>query len=425
MNIFKAFAPITKVDDEQRMVYGYASTDTKDSQGEIVKSDAIEAALPDYMKFANIREMHTMSAVGVAKSAEVNENGLYIGAKIVDDAAWAKVKEGVYKGFSIGGKALEKANGIITKLRLTEISVVDRPANPECVIDTWKAEALDDEQQSQDGGAPTEGAGDSQPTTVAKSDDVALTDEGKTDRFAVIKKYYDDVATDAMRGSGKAIWDAQRAIDAMNCVFGLMMSEVSEKEKEPEQIAILQRVLDGLKAFVIAELQEKMENGTPVAMGDGIDNMDVLKAGAMYSKATKAALAKVHGMIRDCDKMMKGMGYDADMDKADGEVNLQVGTVTADEELKKAATDAGLTVEGEQPLADLAKAAFAELAKSKARVAELEAQPAPAKAATTTIEKSDDTKDSLASPAQVQGDPSDPLSMFKAVLARPLNMVGN
>ncbi|MEN9885526.1 MAG: hypothetical protein RL758_104 [Pseudomonadota bacterium] len=420
MNIFKAFAPITKVDDEQRMVYGYASTDTKDSQGEIVKSDAIEAALPDYMKFANIREMHTMSAVGVAKSAEVNENGLYIGAKIVDDAAWAKVKEGVYKGFSIGGKALEKANGIITKLRLTEISVVDRPANPECVIDTWKAEALDDDVSLTNEGDKADVAkADEQPTEKSEQQAAPVA----VDHFGEIKKYDRD-AVDAMSGGGKAIWDAQRAIDAMNCVFGLMMSEVSEKEKEPEQIAILQRVLDGLKAFVIAELQEKMENGTPVAMGDGIDNLDVLKAGAMYSKATKAALSKVHGMIRDCDKMMKGMGYDADMDKADA-AELLVGTVTADDDLKKAATDLGLTVIDKQPLADLAKAAFAELAKSKARVTELEAQPAPAKAATTTIEKSDDTKDSLASPAQVQGDPSDPLSMFKAVLARPLNMVGN
>ena len=76
MDIFKAFAPISKVDDEQRMVYGYASTDTKDSQGDVVKLDAIEKALPDYMRFANIREMHTMSAVGVAKSAEVDEKGL-------------------------------------------------------------------------------------------------------------------------------------------------------------------------------------------------------------------------------------------------------------------------------------------------------------------------------------------------------------
>lgn len=413
MNIFKAFAPITKVDDEQRMVYGYASTDTKDSQGEIVKSDAIEAALPDYMKFANIREMHTMSAVGVAKSAEVNENGLYIGAKIVDDAAWAKVKEGVYKGFSIGGKALEKANGIITKLRLTEISVVDRPANPECVIDTWKAEALDDEQQSQDGGAPTEGAGDSQPTTVAKADAPVA------DHFADIRKAAEAVPYE----EGKPIWDASRALSAMGSIFDLLCSESYEKEAEPEQQASLRTAIQALKAFVIAELQERVENGVVVAMAVGADD-DVAKAGAMYSKATKAALAKVHGMIRDCDKMMKGMGYDTDMDKADA-VDMLVGTVTADDDLKKAATDLGLTVIDEQPLADLAKAAFAELAKSKARVTELEAQPAPAKAATTTIEKSDDTKDSLASPAQVQGDPSDPLSMFKAVLARPLNMVGN
>ena len=121
MNIIKAFIPLSKVDEEQRMVYGYASTEALDSQGEIILRSAVEEALPEYMRFGNIREMHTMSAVGVAKQADVDDKGLYLGAKVVDEVAWLKVKEGVYKGFSIGGRALAKADGVIKKMRLTEI----------------------------------------------------------------------------------------------------------------------------------------------------------------------------------------------------------------------------------------------------------------------------------------------------------------
>ena len=133
--------PIAKVDAEQRMVWGYASTEAEDDQGETVTRDALSAALEDYMRYANIREMHQPSAVGVATEAAVDDKGLYLGAKIVDGDAWQKVVEGVYKGFSIGGKVTARDPAdrrLITSLRLTEISVVDRPANPEAVFDCWK-----------------------------------------------------------------------------------------------------------------------------------------------------------------------------------------------------------------------------------------------------------------------------------------------
>lgn len=139
--------PIAKVDTEQRMVWGYASTEALDEQGEIVKREALEAALGDYMRFANIREMHQPSAVGVAKEAAVDDRGLYLAAKIVDDEAWDKVVQGVYKGFSIGGRVMARDpadRSVITGLALTEISVVDRPANPEAVFDCWKAAGADD-----------------------------------------------------------------------------------------------------------------------------------------------------------------------------------------------------------------------------------------------------------------------------------------
>jgi phage head maturation protease len=148
------FWPIAKVDAEQRMVWGYASTEALDEQGEIVRREALEAALGTYMRFANIREMHQPSAVGVAKEAAVDDRGLYLAAKIVDDVALELVIQGVYKGFSIGGRvtARDPTNrSIITGLALTEISVVDRPANPEAVFDCWKASGTD---QMQDGFAP-------------------------------------------------------------------------------------------------------------------------------------------------------------------------------------------------------------------------------------------------------------------------------
>lgn len=140
----RLFLPIAKVDAEQRMVYGYASTEAKDDQDEIVTKSALDAALGDYMKFANIREMHQLSAVGTAKEAAIDDKGLYVAAKIIDPLAWEKVRSGVYKGFSIGGRVLERNPSdpaTITALALNEISLVDRPANPEAVFDCWKRSA--------------------------------------------------------------------------------------------------------------------------------------------------------------------------------------------------------------------------------------------------------------------------------------------
>jgi phage head maturation protease len=135
------YAAIAKVDRERHMVFGYASTETLDQQGEIVRIEALEAVLPEYMRFANIREMHQPSAVGIAEEAQIDEKGLWLGARVVDDRAWEKVTEGVYKGFSIGGRVTARDpqdRRVVTGVDLTEISLVDRPANPEAVFAMMK-----------------------------------------------------------------------------------------------------------------------------------------------------------------------------------------------------------------------------------------------------------------------------------------------
>ncbi len=135
------YSAITKRDEAKRLVSGYASTEAVDSDGEIILKSAIKEALADYMQFANIREMHSSSAVGVAKDATIDDRGLFITVKIVDNGAWEKVREGVYKGFSLGGRVRERDatnRKIIKRLSLHEISLVDRPANPEAKFNIVK-----------------------------------------------------------------------------------------------------------------------------------------------------------------------------------------------------------------------------------------------------------------------------------------------
>jgi Caudovirus prohead serine protease len=146
----RIYGEITKVeaqDDGTIKVFGTASTGAIDDADETVSPDAMKAALPAYMRFGALREMHGLTAAGATLSAEVGEDGATrIAAHVVDPVAVKKVQLGVYKGFSIGGRVLSRDPAdrkVITKLKLNEISLVDRPCNPEAVIDMWKAETAE------------------------------------------------------------------------------------------------------------------------------------------------------------------------------------------------------------------------------------------------------------------------------------------
>ena len=138
---FQVFLPIAKVNEKKRTISGYASTEAVDSDGEITTLEAIKSALPGYMQWGNIREMHALKAIGATEEANIDEKGLYITARIDDDTAWRKCigPNPTYKGISIGGRKLAKQGNKITKISLTEISIVDRPSNPDCRIDLVKA----------------------------------------------------------------------------------------------------------------------------------------------------------------------------------------------------------------------------------------------------------------------------------------------
>lgn len=136
--------PITKVDEEQRMVYGYATVEELDSHGEIITYEASKKAFSNWI--GNIREMHKDIAVGKAIDIEFDDDakGVWVGAKISEsedgENAWIKVKEGVLAGFSIGGRVNDckmtqmmidgkkKMVNVIDDYDLGETSLVDNPA---------------------------------------------------------------------------------------------------------------------------------------------------------------------------------------------------------------------------------------------------------------------------------------------------------
>ena len=126
-----------KQDDGTLMVYGKATDDSVDIDLQICDAAWLNRAMPEWFKTGgNIREQHSNIAAGVAKELDSTGDGHYISALVVDPVSVKKVETGVLKGFSIGIRAprvvrdQKAANGRIIDGQIVEISLVDRPANP-------------------------------------------------------------------------------------------------------------------------------------------------------------------------------------------------------------------------------------------------------------------------------------------------------
>jgi HK97 family phage prohead protease len=178
------FAPLRKiedVDDGSIMVTGIASTESRDSAGEILLASAIKKALPAYKKFPAVREMHGLSAAGRAVEIDIDDAGVTtLTAHIVDPNAVRKVKNKIYSGFSVGGKILKRDKDdrtIITEILLAEISLVDRPSNSEAAITMWKIDA-----------GMTDADSITKATTALDKIDAAVASVAKRDATDVIMK---------------------------------------------------------------------------------------------------------------------------------------------------------------------------------------------------------------------------------------------
>lgn len=149
MDVTQAWAGyITKVDktpEGHRMVYGKATGPDLDLDGQVADPKWLRKAMPEWMAWGNVREMHRPSAAGVGKELSASGDDWNLKALIVDPVAIAKVDAQVYKGFSIGiakPRTIDDASapgGRIVGGTIVEVSLVDRPCNPTATMGIAKA----------------------------------------------------------------------------------------------------------------------------------------------------------------------------------------------------------------------------------------------------------------------------------------------
>tara|TARA_R110002020_G_scaffold148803_3_gene324876 strand:+ start:1055 stop:1474 length:420 start_codon:yes stop_codon:yes gene_type:complete len=119
---------ITKMDEEQRMIYGYASICTKgeeyivDRQGDIIAPEVMEKAATEFMLGARngltmhkgeptttiVHSMPLTKSIKESLGIESDNEGWAIAVKVHCDDTWDAAKSGQFTGFSIGGRATKR-----------------------------------------------------------------------------------------------------------------------------------------------------------------------------------------------------------------------------------------------------------------------------------------------------------------------------
>lgn len=404
----RIYADIQKVEEQEDgtlKVWGFASSGAVDSDGETITPEAMKAALPDYMKFGAVREMHQSIAAGTAFEASVDDTTgkTSFGAHVVDPIAVKKVQTGVYKGFSIGGKVTSRdplCKTTIKGINLIEVSLVDRPANPEAVFTMYKAASTPEDdvaelaemldagevtpaqlleliQKSKQADTPVEATGS---TSVPPKGGLPA-DPVKTEEGAVKKGMY-------------SVADFGMLLNSLGYMVEDAMWETEyEGDASPIPATMFKWLQDGVEIFRGMAAEETAEmlarlRGLPVVTSKA---EVVAKAGAKFSKATKVALAKIHGACKEAAAHLDGLGYGED---------------DADDAADKTAASAGDTIGivSNEPSEDVAKAVSVaiaplneDLAKVRkenedlrAEVTKLKAEPAPGKALLKAMNKAQD-----------------------------------
>ena len=216
MSSLSMFIPLTKVDAAQRLVYGIATAESEDRAGEICdyttskplyekwSSDIHEAS--NGLSKGNVRAQHGKIAAGKLTEIHFNDEAkqIEICAKIVDDAEWKKVEEGVYTGFSQGGSYAKRWTDDAGKKRYTaspsEVSLVDLPCLPTARFEMIKADG-----SHEDRSFATVVSAPSNNDVVARAEELAKAAGTDADWASYIEAARGDLMKAAVPSPGDAV----------------------------------------------------------------------------------------------------------------------------------------------------------------------------------------------------------------------------
>lgn len=300
-----AFFAIVKSDknaDGTLMVYGKATDDSIDIDQQICDDTWLDSAMPEWFKSGgNIREQHSSIAAGVAKEYEKKQDGHYIRALVVDPASVKKVDLGVLKGFSIGIKNPritrdeKAANGRIIDGQIVEVSLVDRPANPNCQLvlaksvdgenGVWKVEELIEKEDAVET-TPAETpelVEEVLPETTPISE---IVEEEKLEQLGIEKTAQAKSILASLVKFDKAQYEAAR-----EALANLIAVEAGEMKEGSNEIMSISHLLEAVAHLAMWYEGEEAEG-------------EVAEEIEEYAKAAEET-ADEDKMCEDCDKSMK------------------------------------------------------------------------------------------------------------------------
>ena len=271
----KFFAQIYKVNAETGEVHGRITEEAPDNAGEIMDYGSSKPLFESWSKAAsdatgglskgNVRAMHGKVAAG--KLTDISfldeQKAIDVVAKIVDEGERQKCIEGVYTGFSIGGKYAKRwQDGDLWRYTAqpSEVSLVDNPCLKSARFTLVKGDGTEEERE-----------------LVGKRD---LKTPEKAEVIADLKKY-----------AGQEINDAATAMSALQSIYWLYANEAAEPENEDGQLEDLKTVIDRLKAFIASEIMESHDDA--MMMADGVTNF-LAKVGARNSKGDADKIQTIH-----------------------------------------------------------------------------------------------------------------------------------
>jgi hypothetical protein len=294
----KKFIPFVKVDAAKREVYGIVTAEVKDKDGETCRYEPTkklyQAWSGEFQKatggesLGNLREMHQLKAAGRGILMEFRDEDkeIFMGFKVVDDAAWTKVVEKVYTGFSQGGEYVDgpDVDGFYTA-RPSEISLVDNPClgvahysliRADGAVEMVKIRSVDDAQEHEmEMNAATKAYIDAQFADLAKTSGPGLSLAKKATIHAHLKK-----AMEHHQKCGEAMAECMKAM--------------GHEGEEPDENADPEKAAKARKAFEAAGL-------TGAALEKAVSNFT--------GKAAPAASAEEIGAVVESKlaEMLKAM----------------------------------------------------------------------------------------------------------------------
>jgi hypothetical protein len=431
----RMFARLTKVDEARRTVIGRAIQEVVDKTDEVFDYASSKPLFAEWSKsfaeatdgqsLGNLRAMHGKVAAGKLTGLDFNDTdkAIDISAKVVDEAEWAKVLEGVYTGFSIGGqyvgeriteKAIDGREVRRYTAKPTEISLVDNPCVPTAqFFDILKADGSTLQKAFAPPALEVQGSDDD---VRALAELLQTAGKSLPEALDVLKREFSQKERDDAADSGAALPDGSFPIENKSDLKNAIQAYGRAKDKEKAKAHIIARAKalgatdelpdDWKEKASTDELHEAFEAavlsmdltkrakdagtiGDLLAVAAGVLTEQERNAAKSTDDLRAAVIAKARMTQAHMDKIQAVHDHAADMGAScrdsDGDGKAAPAPVKKDDE----------------PNAELTTLK-AELAKAQERLAKLEAQPMPHVVTLRTINKAQDRSTSAAAPGPVE-----------------------